>query len=233
MNRQSWFIGLLVLFASFFFYGKSWAFDLPEMKKGSGARFELTLSTGPAEVAIIVADSTKHEAALEYYFKDLAFSGVEMWQRFHVRPHGIKLKLTEGYVLMPNLSQQGMKLTHDYLKGFDGVQLSSFMVGSQDELNSMKIGVEKVTVPAGTVEATHYRVKQRGQTIDFWTHDSAKPVGVVKVVSSGKSIKHNYTMKLKSLLQNGKPKIDPKKAGPLTETAKTYLPKVNSSLFFH
>ncbi|MCB0386012.1 MAG: hypothetical protein KDD43_11515, partial [Bdellovibrionales bacterium] len=211
---------------------KSWAFELPQLKKGTGARFDLELSSGKAEVAITVAESSNKEVALEYYFKDLSFIGIEMWQRFHVRPQGKKLQLSDGYVLMPQFGQ-AMKLTPDYLQGFDGVQVSSFMMGSEDELNAHKIGVEKITVPAGTVEAVHYRVKERDQTIDFWVHESAKPVGIVKIVSSGKEIKHNYTMQLKSLLQNSSPKIDPKKAGPLTKEAKTFLPKVGTSLMVH
>ncbi|MCB0365955.1 MAG: hypothetical protein KDD68_11225 [Bdellovibrionales bacterium] len=233
MNRQSWQIGLFVALASLFFFSKSYGFDLPKLKKGSGARFELKLSSGAAEVAITIADSTSNQVALEYYFKDLSFIGIEMWQRYHVQPQGKKLKLSDGYVLMPQFGQTAMKLTPDYLEGFDGVQVSSFMMGSEEELNAHKVAVEKITVPAGTVEATHYRVKERGQTIDFWIHESAKPIGIVKIVSSGKELKHNYTMQLKSLIQNSSPKIDPKTAGPLTKEAKTFLPKVGTSLMVH
>ncbi|MCC7405736.1 MAG: hypothetical protein IT288_15155 [Bdellovibrionales bacterium] len=208
---------------------QSFGFDMPKLTKGTGARFDMKLSTGAAEVAIIVADTSNSESAVEYYFKDLSWTGIEMWQRFHLRPEGKKMRLADGFILMPQFGQ-AMKLTPEYLQGFDGVQLSSFMMESSAEFNAHKVGVEKVTVPAGTVEATHYRVQQRGQTIDFWVHDSAKPVGVVKVVSSGKEIKHNYTMELRSLIQNAQPKIDPSKAGPLTKEAKEFLPKTGAGL---
>jgi hypothetical protein len=85
-------------------------------------------------------------------------------------------------------------------------------------------------VPAGTVEATHYRIIDRDQTVDFWIHESAKPIGIVKMISTGKSLKHNYSLELKSLMTNSAPKIDPKKARPLTKEAKEFLPKPGTSL---
>jgi hypothetical protein len=121
-------------------------------------------------------------------------------------------------------------LTDEYLKGFDGAQISTFMFESADELRQSKVGIEKITVPAGTVEATHYRIIDRDQTVDFWIHESAKPIGIVKMISTGKSLKLNYSLELKSLMTNSAPKIDPKKARPLTKEAKEFLPKPGTSL---
>jgi hypothetical protein len=50
-----------------------------------------------------------------------------------------------------------------------------------------RIGVESVTVPAGTfAKAEHYRVRLQGEeTMDFWTSPDAPPLGLVKVVIKG------------------------------------------------
>lgn len=188
------------------------------------------MSSGIAQIAITVANRTSSDVALEFYFKDQSFTGIEMWQRFHVQPNGKKLSLSQGYVLMPQLGGDPFILTDEYLKGFDGAQISTFMFESADELRQSKVGIEKITVPAGTVEATHYRIIDRDQTVDFWNHESAKPIGIVKMISTGKSLKHNYSLELKSLMTNSAPKIDPKKARPLTKEAKEFLPKPGTSL---
>ncbi len=206
------------------------AFEIPDLKIGSGSLFELKLSSGVAQIAITVASRTSSDVALEFYFKDLSFTGIEMWQRFHVQPKGKKLTLSQGYVLMPQLGGDPFILTDEYLKGFDGAQISTFMFESADELRQAKVGIEKITVPAGTLEATHYRIIDRDQTVDFWTHESAKPIGIVKMISTGKSLKHNYSLELKSLVTNSAPKIDPKTARPLTKEAKEFLPKPGTSL---
>lgn len=206
------------------------AFEIPDLKIGSGSLFDLKLSSGVAQIAITVAGRTSSDVALEFYFKDQSFTGIEMWQRFDVQPKGKKLTLSQGYVLMPQLGGDPFILTDEYLKGFDGAQISTFMFESAEELRQSKIGIEKITVPAGTLEATHYRIIDRDQTVDFWTHESAKPVGIVKMISSGKSLKHNYSLELKTLITNSAPKIDPKTARPLTKEAKEFLPKPGTSL---
>lgn len=191
--------------------------------------FELNLSSGKAQVAITIADQSKSELAIEFYFKDLSFIGIEMWQRFHLSPDNKNLKLNNGYVLMPMLGKPFI-LSDDYLKGFDGAQLTAFMINSEEEMKSNFIGKESISVPAGTVEALHYRIKDRGQTIDFWIHESAKPVGIVKMTSKGTSIKQNYELSLLHLIENAGAKINPNEARPLTKEAKEFLPKVGTEL---
>lgn len=220
----------LLLFIFIFSAELGSSFEIPDLKVGSGSLFELKLSSGVAQIAITVASRSSSDVALEFYFKDQSFTGVEMWQRFHVQPNGKKLTLSQGYVLMPQLGEDPFILTDEYLKGFDGAQISTFMFESADELRQSKVGIEKITVPAGTVEATHYRIIDRDQTVDFWTHESAKPIGIVKMISKGKSLKHNYSIELKTLMTNSAPKIDTKKARPLTKEAKEYLPKPGTSL---
>lgn len=205
------------------------AFDVPQMKVGSGSLFEMKLASGNAQMAIVVVDRNSQELGLEFYFKDLSAVGIEMWQRFQVRPQGKKLNLSQGYVLMPQLGDPFI-LSDEYLKGFDGAQISSFMLESENEFQEYKIDVEKITVPAGTIEATHYRMTERSQTIDYWVHESAKPVGIVKMTSKGKSIKENYSLELKTLLSNAAPKINIKKARPLTPEAKKFLPQLGTPL---
>lgn len=210
-------------------WSTSEAFDIPPLKIGEGALFELSLSSGKAQVAITVAERTTSEVALEFYFKDLSFTGIEMWQRFHLQPSGKSLKVTQGYVLMPQLGQT-FRLDREYLEGFDGAQMTAFMIGSQDEMKKYQIGVEKVSVPAGTVTATHYQIKDRGQTIDYWVDESAKPIGIVQMKSQGSQIKQNYTLQLKALLNHAAAKINPQNARPLTKEAKDFLPKPGTSL---
>ncbi|MDE3035227.1 MAG: hypothetical protein KGJ14_04565, partial [Nitrospirota bacterium] len=95
--------------------------------------------------------------------------------------------------------------------------------GSSKDLKSL--GQETITSAAGQVRCLHYRAEKGGQTLDFWASDEAKPIGLVRMVSTGKKKEDNYRLELKELLSGIAPKIDPSKAGPLSDEMKAILTK--------
>jgi len=59
-----------------------------------------------------------------------------------------------------------------------------------------QVGVEEVTVPAGTFTCNHYRSQLEGETSEVWISPRVSPYGVVKMVAG------ETTMVLSKLLEN-------------------------------
>lgn len=68
-------------------------------------------------------------------------------------------------------------------------------IHSDSDINKGIVGVESVTVPAGTFMATHAKVisKEGGETSDVWVSSQVPIMGAVKSVGSGA---HSFTMTL-------------------------------------
>jgi hypothetical protein len=183
----------------------------------------------PTTVAMYFADSSgRNTKAIEIYFRTQGgMVAIELWQQFHMgqRPSG-QIKVNDGYVYSDKFETR--KLDADYLTGFDGVQVSQFLISSKEDLKRHFIASEKVKVPAGEVTADHYRIERAGQVVDFWIHHDSKPIGLVRLKSSGSELKHNYDMKMTRLLTNVKPKIDPTAAQPMDDKTRAFLPKPGS-----
>jgi len=114
------------------------------------------------------------------------------------------------------LGGRGVALDHGAADG--GVK--DFILLDKKALESMKVAEEVVETPAGTTKATHYKKKKGLEVLDFWVSDEAKPIKLVKLVSSGKQ---KFALSLSSLVKNTQPKIDRKKVVPLSEKGKALL----------
>jgi hypothetical protein len=196
---------------------------------GQGARFELHQADGTqALVVISITEASARRLGVEYYITATgSLVPIELWQQYvlapALNPGGTRLELIEGYILAPEL-QGPERVSGEYLKGFDGVAMNDFLFAERAELERHRAGPdEKVTTPAGEVTAARYRRERSGQTVEFWISDEAKPLGLVKLVSRGSKPEHNYTLYLVSMVRGLKPKIDPAKARPLSETGKKLL----------
>jgi len=199
--------------------------DTVKIDPGAGAEYELAFQQSNSKVAIYFAKPpAPRTKAVEMYFST---GPIQLWQRFHLRQASSgQMQVKDGFIHSSMF--QTRKLEAEYLKGFDGVQMSQFLLSSKAELARHFVGSEDVTIPAGKVKADHYRMQRAGQTIDFWIHHQAKPIGLVKLISTGSDPKHNYTMRMTKLLKNVGEKIDPSQAQPMDEKTRSFLPKPKS-----
>ncbi|MFL5784411.1 MAG: hypothetical protein ACJ76H_07385 [Bacteriovoracaceae bacterium] len=220
------------LFLALLFATPLYAADLTEtFTPGKGTLYQLEVQGQkiPVDVSIYVASSAKDHVNIEYFLSSReSLIPVEMWQQFEIAASENGSKVTKGFIQTKELKNPET-LTDDYLKGLDGVQVNDFLFSSESELSKDKVGEEMVEVPAGKDKAMHYRTVSGGSTIDYWISDSAKPIGLVKLVSKHPSDqKKNYTLALTSLMKNVKPFIDPAKAVPLSSLGKSLLAKPES-----
>lgn len=219
-------------FLSLLFCANAFAADLSEsFTPGKGTLYQLEVKAQkiPIDVSIYVASATASSVSIEYFISSReGLLPVEMWQQFEIAPSPSGTKVLRGYVQTKELKNPET-LTGDYLNGFDGVKVNDFLFSNEADINKNKIADEMVQVPAGKDKAAHYRTTSNGQTIDYWISPSAKPIGLVKLVSTHPTDeKKNYTLALTSLMKNVKPYIDPAKAVPLTELGKSFLAKPES-----
>jgi hypothetical protein len=123
-----------------------------------------------------------------------------------------------------------MRLPDTHLSGMGSLDMSFFLLseaelqGTAQKKDGPKwLGQEKLQTPAGAVTCSHFRLERSGQQLDFWVSDAARPIGLVRMVSVGKKSNENYKLELEELLSGVAAKIDPVKAGPLSEEMKSIL----------
>ncbi len=179
---------------------------------GEGSLFQYTSAQGErADLSIYISESSFTKLGVEYYFitRDLIKS--EMWQQYIFKmDNGKSLNLENGYLFSSEMKAPE-KIKKEMLNVNEGgVRLEDFFFSSMADLEKFKVGFEKIEVPAGIISTQHFQKKKGEQVIDFWISDNAGVIGLVKLVSKGpNNSKHNYTVELKSLLKNVKPKIIP------------------------
>lgn len=212
---------LLVFLLSLNVFGNSF-------KVGTGSQFNLKMEKGGnADLNIYITESTFTSLSVEYFFfANLGIVQHKMWQQFQFQiKANSPIELKNGYVKNADMTAPE-KLTPDYFKVNTGVQVNDFLFSKAEEIEKLKIGVEKIRIPAGSIKASHYRQSNNGQTVDFWISDQAKPIGLVKLISKNeKNPDHNYTIELKTLMKNVKAGIDPSAAVPLTDKGRAALAK--------
>jgi hypothetical protein len=223
--KNKFFLGLLI---STNIFGADLSQSFPA---GKGCLYQLEVKGKPipVDVSIYVASSNADRVIIEYFLSSReGLLPVEMWQQFEIAPSTSGSKINKGFVQTKELKNPET-LTEEYLKGLDGVQVNDFVFSTESQLNKNKIGEETVEEPAGKDKAMHYRTISGENTIDYWISESARPIGLVKLVSKHPTEeKKNYQLVLTSLMKNVKPYIDPAKAVPLTSLGKSFLAKPES-----
>jgi hypothetical protein len=199
---------------------------------GKGSTFKLVMkSGGPGiDVSIYVASVQKTSLNIEYFMQSNGgLLPIVMWQQFEIELSShFPAVVANGYVQTKELKAPE-KMPPEYLKGFDGVKVNDFLFTSKAELDKNKVGEETIEVAAGKTQTTHYRTSNNGQTVDYWIGPSAKPIGLVKLVSKSEKVDNqNYSMELVSLMDNVKAYIMPSQSVPLTATGKSFLMKPES-----
>lgn len=206
---------------------------LPKYKIGSGNKYVLNLNGDPYEVVIAFVDSTDQKTVIEVFMQAKAGStkmDIQMWQQFHLGFVNEKINIIKGILQIPQIGKPQV-LPNEYLQGGSGVQMKSFLIGSQNEIGGKKINVEKLSMGGQTFESTHYRHVENGQTIDFWLSDDAKPIGLVKLSSAGGGSGMNYSMNYLATVSGVKAHIKESDAEPLNDIAKSFLPLLGANLF--
>ncbi len=209
---------------SFSLYAQDFQKSFP---KGKGSTFKLTMrDSAPIDLSIYVASSTATSANIEYFMNATgSLIPIEMWQQFEIKIVSGKADVVSGYVKTKELKKPEI-MPSEYLQGFDGVKVNDFLFATKAELDKSKISEDEIEIPAGKTKATHYRTINNSQTVDYWISDEAKPIGLVKLVSTSLKVSNqNYKIELKSLMDNVKAAINPTEAGPLTEVGRAFLAK--------
>ena len=216
-------------FLSFLFISSFLSFSLfcaeNPFTKGSGSKFSLTMKNSPsAELSIYVTESSNENIAVEYFFlAQNTFIQTKMWQQFHLKMSNNKINIHKGFVKIPENPAPEI-MDPQMFQQKDGVQLNDFLFSKKEGMNKFKVSEGKVEVPAGSVQAIHYRKKNGDQTVDFWISDQAKPIGLVKLISTNpKKDTQNYKVELLTLVTNVKASIDPSKAVKMSEKTKQRL----------
>jgi hypothetical protein len=198
--------------------------------QGNGSRFTLQSqgSTFDMNVGLVKVDPAAGRTVIEVFAA--AQLADPLWQQFVISMKGDRPVVESGYIQVGNKAP--MVLPKQHLAGVGGLDVGLFML-SEAELRNGKtgdlklVGPETLTTPAGTVACSHYRLDKGGQKIDAWISDEARPIGLVRMVSTGKKTDQNYQMELRELLSGIAPKIDPAKAGPLSDEMKAILTRPN------
>lgn len=195
---------------------------------GKGSNFSLKMKEGgdPINLTITIASVSTNAVNIEYFMEANGLIPLQMWQQFEIAvPNSGPAQIRQGWVKTKELKAPEI-MTEEYLKGFDGVQVSDFLFTDQATLDKNKIGIESVQIPAGKTTATHYRSSNNGQIVDYWISDVAKPIGLMRMISTHPDKPaQNYTLELKNLVNHVKPTIDPAKAVPLTAVGRSLLAK--------
>lgn len=210
---------IISLFSSTLFAGTK------EYIVGNGSEFKLTLKKGEVvNLSIYFTESSFTKLGVEYFFSTGGLLGVQAWQQYLLGIADKGLSLDQGFIQSADMKNPEI-MTKEFMENNEnGVNVEDFFFSKEADIEKLKIGMETIEVPAGSILSTHYQKKRAAQTVDFWISDKAGSIGLVKLISNG-SANQNYTIELMSLLKNVKPKIVPKNAVPLSEKGKMFLGK--------
>lgn len=206
---------------------------LPQYTVGTGNKYLLTVGQDLSDVTIFFVESTPQKLTVEIYIEsktDNPSLQVKMWQQFQLGLVNGKVSILKGIMKIPQIGKPQI-LPNEYLQGYDGVQMKSFLISSESQLNGKKVTTENVTANGKTFSSTHYRHGENNQQVDFWISDEAKPLGLVKMSSKGGALGMNYTMEYRGSATGVKSGINPAEAEPLNDMAKAFLPLLGASLF--
>ena len=201
------------------------AFKLPDYLPGTGNKYFLQTNKEKAEIQIIVISKTENSLVLEIKSSLKAgFLPTELIQRFELQKKGKEIVLGKGYVYSPILGENTYKLAPEYLKGYDGVEMASFL-GSELDPRFKKVGSASVKTKEGKVPSTQYEFSENGQKIEFWLSSKIKPIPLAALRSTGSKSSQNYVLGYDGPIENYKSPINPSSAIPMNDQLKSMLPK--------
>jgi hypothetical protein len=195
-------------------------------EQGNGSRFKMQAQGGTydLQVGLVRVDQNFGLVTIEV-FAAAQFAD-PLWQQFILSTSGNRPKVEVGYIQIGKRSP--MKLQASHLAGTSNLDINLFLLSEaelrRESMGGMKsLGKETLNTKAGTVDCGHYRLEGPEQNLDLWISDEARPVGLVRLVSTGKKPADNYRLELEELLSGIAAKIDPGRAVPLSEDMKALL----------
>lgn len=206
--------------------GASQTISSEHFRPGEGAKYHLKMNQKVSELSIYITQVTEKTISVEYFFSSSGLFAAQLWQQFQMKfTSNGPLQIKQGHIQSPEMKFPE-KMTRDFFNQKKSMDLNLFLISSKEQLKRYKVSESKVRVPAGEVQAIHYRKKDNGQIIDFWISHAVKPISLVKLISlHPKELGKNYTIELQTLLKNVQAKIDPSKSVPLTDKGRDLLPK--------
>jgi hypothetical protein len=192
---------------------------------GSGQIYKMTSDGYPTSTVTIYYTNVKKEKLWVEFFiesgEGLLKTG--LWQQFAFESKDAKnMNLVAGYIKDYSMPV-AEKLPQENLKGSDSLKMSQFLFQDPEKIKKHFIKKEEVSVPAGTVNTSKYKIVGNDQTIEFWLAEDSTPLVMVKLISTGKKKVNNYQMELITLAANVKAKIDPNNARELSEKMRKVL----------
>jgi len=195
-------------------------------KIGEGAKYFMkTPGSADAEVSIYFTDVKKESISVEFFVDaQNTLVPVKLYQQFLLaKKTDGSLMIKEGY-FQGQSQKNPQKMSGESFSNNNGVELNDFLFSDEKTLNSALVEAATLKTPAGTLSTNHYRKSRNNQTVDFWISKEAKPLGLVKLVSTGpKNSNQNYELELISLLKNVKAAINPKDAKEMDAKEKTLI----------
>ena len=101
---------------------------LPQFKASTGNLFELKFGSIESNVILAVVSSSSEKLVIEIHSNvSSSMIPIEMTQQFHLKIKDNKVYISEGYINVPVLGKATYRLDSEYLQGYDGVQMASFL----------------------------------------------------------------------------------------------------------
>jgi hypothetical protein len=163
---------------------------------GSGAQYQMTAKNGTMSFAYAIVGQEDVEGSTGYWMEIRSENPEmpgEMVMKQLVVTGGDRPQIKRMIMQMPGRPPMEMPVGMMAGMGQRGPRPGP---GPADTSPGVKVGVETITVPAGTFVCDHYRRQGPEGTVDVWVSSKVSPYGTVKM-SSGE-----MTMVLAKILSN-------------------------------
>ena len=153
----------------------------------------MTAQNGTMSFAYVIVGQENVEGSTGYWMETRSENpgvGGEMVMKQLMVTGGDKPQIKRMIMQMPGQPPMEMPM------GMLGMGQRGQGAGAGDTSPGVKVGVETITVPAGTFVCDHYRKQEPQGTVDVWISDKVPPYGMVKMSST------EMTMVLEKVLTN-------------------------------
>jgi hypothetical protein len=151
---------------------------------GSGAQYRMTAQNGTMSFAYVVVGQENVEGSTGYWMEirteNPAMPGETVMKHLMVLG-GDKPQVKRMIMQMPGRPPMEMPM------GMMGMGQRGQGAGAGDTSPGEKVGLETITVPAGTFECEHYRKQEPQGTVDVWISSKVSPYGMVKMSSGDRT----------------------------------------------